>query len=145
MKKGTIIDTLTGVFAVIGLACIGYLGLKYGEPATPKTPPRRDYADYGKPYRKPEPVHYSDAKKTDEEDPCIIAIDALLKESKRTVYASNKIKVASQIADLVSEVLFPSDKIKMAAINALNDISATMMYAIDRAKITELIAEIAVM
>lgn len=145
MKKGTIIDTLTGVFAVIGLACIGYLGLKYGEPATPKTPPRRDYADYGKLYRKPEPVHYSDAKKTDEEDPCIIAIDALLKESKRTVYASNKIKVANQIADLVSEILFPSDKVKMAAINALNDISATMMYASDRAKITELIAEIAVM
>jgi hypothetical protein len=145
MKKGTIIDTLTGVFAVIGLACIGYLGIKYGEPATPKTPPRRDYRDYGKPYWRSEPVHYSDVKKTDEEEPCVIAIDALLKEAKRTMYASSKIKVANQISDLVSEARFPSDKIKMAAINALNDISATMMYASDRAKITELIAEIAVM
>lgn len=145
MKKGTIIDTLTGVFAVIGLACIGYLGLKYGEPATPKDSWKIDYADYKKPYRKPEPVHYSDAKKTDEEDPCIIAIDALLKEAKRTMYASNKIDVAERIADVVSEAFLPSDKVKATAINALNDISATMMYSSDRAKISDLIAKIAVM
>ena len=144
MKKGTVIDALTGVFAIIGMACLGYLGLKYGEPA-PKTPPRRDYRDYGEPYWRSEPVHYSGERTWSDTNPSILAIEYLLKEAKQCLYSSDKIGYAEQIFDIVSDLTFPSDKVKGVAIEALRDISATMSSVSDRVKVSYLVADIAVM